>query len=176
MVVVGGIYSHNHYSSRCCPWAHQTVCGASDRVLFTVRCLPRQHTVGVCSDWPLKSFVFLLHRTVRCVLTSQLWLLTSTLCSFTVHCSRLLTHLTVALLAHRTCPVYTVQSGELYRSASLRNPRVASSRGAWPGHQTLSGAPLAILMLVFALKLGWVPNLISFLVYVELYAPEINDN
>jgi hypothetical protein len=25
-------------------------------------------------------------------------------------------------------------------------------------------------------KLGWVPNLISFLVYVEPYAPEINDN
>jgi hypothetical protein len=25
MVVVGGIYSPNHYSSCCCRWAHQTV-------------------------------------------------------------------------------------------------------------------------------------------------------
>jgi hypothetical protein len=25
MVVVGGIYSPNHYSSRCCRWAHRTV-------------------------------------------------------------------------------------------------------------------------------------------------------
>jgi hypothetical protein len=25
MVVVGGIYSPNHYSGRCCRWVHQTV-------------------------------------------------------------------------------------------------------------------------------------------------------
>jgi hypothetical protein len=46
--------------------------GAPDMALFTVRCMPRQQTVGVQSGWPLKSFVLLRHRTVRCVLASLL--------------------------------------------------------------------------------------------------------
>jgi hypothetical protein len=41
------------------------------------------------------------------------------------------------------------------------------------GHRTLSGAPLAAQFHVFAPNIDWVPNLISFLVYVEPYAPEI---
>jgi hypothetical protein len=60
---------------------------------------------------------------------------------------------------------------------------VASSGGAWPrhrtvsaAHRTVSGAPLAAPLLVFFSKLSRVPNLYSLLVYVELYAPEINDN
>jgi hypothetical protein len=60
---------------------------------------------------------------------------------------------------------------------------VASSRGAWPGHQTLSGAhqtmsgaPLTEPLLVFTPIFVDFHNLISFLVYVEPYAPEINDN
>jgi hypothetical protein len=44
------------------------------------------------------------------------------------------------------------------------------------GHRTLSGAPLAAPMLVFASIFVESPNLISFLVYVEPYASEINDN
>jgi hypothetical protein len=38
MVVVGGIYSPNHYSSRCCRWAHRTVrwCTEHDIVHCTV--------------------------------------------------------------------------------------------------------------------------------------------
>jgi hypothetical protein len=58
---------------------------------------------------------------------------------------------------------------------------VASSRGAWAGHrtlsgahQTVSGAPLAAPLLVFAPIFVDFPNLISFLVYVEPYEPEIN--
>jgi hypothetical protein len=86
--------------------------GAPDMTLFTIRCLPRQQIVGVWSGWPLKSFVLLLHRTVRCVLTLQLWLLHYApfyYCSLqstvgaAYRCS----------LAHRTCPVHTRQFGEL---------------------------------------------------------------
>jgi hypothetical protein len=53
MVVIGGIYSPNHYSSHCCWWAHRTV-----------RCVPRRPIVGVWSGWPLKSFLPLRHQTV----------------------------------------------------------------------------------------------------------------
>jgi hypothetical protein len=60
---LGGIYSPNHYSSRCCRWAHQIVRWCTGQGLFTVWCLPRQQTVGVWSSWLLKSFVLLLHRT-----------------------------------------------------------------------------------------------------------------
>jgi hypothetical protein len=39
----------------------------------------------------------------------------------------------------------------------------------------VSGAPLVAPMLVFAPNFVEVPNLFSLLVYVELYAPDIND-
>jgi hypothetical protein len=39
--------------------------GAPDTTLFTVRCVTHQPTIRVWSYWPLKSFVFLQHRTVR---------------------------------------------------------------------------------------------------------------
>jgi hypothetical protein len=63
--------------------------GAPDMTLFTVRWVPRQPIVGVWSGWLVKSFLLLRHRTVRCVLTLQFWLLTSTLS--TVHYSPQLT-------------------------------------------------------------------------------------
>jgi hypothetical protein len=34
MVVVGGIYSPNHYSSCCCRWAHRTVCWCTGHGTF----------------------------------------------------------------------------------------------------------------------------------------------
>jgi hypothetical protein len=40
----------------------------------------------------------------------------------------------------------------------------------------VSGAPLAAPILVFAPNFVEFPNSFSLLVYVELYAPEINDN
>jgi hypothetical protein len=43
------------------------------------------------------------------------------------------------------------------------------------GHWTVFGAPLAAPFQVFASNFVESPNLISFLVYVEPYAPEIND-
>jgi hypothetical protein len=45
-----------------------------------------------------------------------------------------------------------------------------------PGHRTVSGAPLAAPILVFAPNFVEFPNSFSLLVYVEIYAPEINDN
>jgi hypothetical protein len=89
MVVVGGIYSPNHYSSRCCRWHTGQSGGAPDMALFTVQCVPRQSSVGVWSGWPLKSFVLLRHRTVRWH-TRQfgvLWLCSFDLWLLRVHCS-----------------------------------------------------------------------------------------
>jgi hypothetical protein len=40
----------------------------------------------------------------------------------------------------------------------------------------VTDAPLAAPMLVFAPNFDEFPNLLSLLVYVKLYAPEINDN
>jgi hypothetical protein len=128
-----GIYSPNHYSSwwltllstgtTDCPVVHQTL-------LFTVRWVPRQPTVGVWSGWPLKSSVLLLHRTVRCNLTLQIvfWLLRCRLRRS--HCSRPLGEddrcsfvSPDSLVAHRTVRWFLV-------SARWENPRAASSRSA----------------------------------------------
>jgi hypothetical protein len=67
MVVVGGIYSPNHYSSR---WMGLLSTSAPDTALFIVRCLPRQLIVRIRSSWPLNSPVLVAHQTVRCNLTS----------------------------------------------------------------------------------------------------------
>jgi hypothetical protein len=56
----------------------------------------------------IEVFCPLLHRTVWCVLTSDL----RTVHLFTVHHSRPLTQLTVAPLAHWTCTVHIGQSDE----------------------------------------------------------------
>jgi hypothetical protein len=64
-----------------------------------------------------------------------------------------------------------------YSRVTLGKIREQPVRGMpWPGHRTVSGAPLASPMLVFAPNFVEFPNLFSLLVYVELYAPEINDN
>ena len=68
---LGAIYSPNHYSSRCCRWRTGQSGGALDRALFTVKCVPHQHTVGVWSSRSLTSSVLVVHLTVRCYLTSQ---------------------------------------------------------------------------------------------------------
>jgi hypothetical protein len=47
MEVVGGTYSPNHYSSCCYWWRTGQSGGASDRALFSVRCVPHQLPVGV---------------------------------------------------------------------------------------------------------------------------------
>jgi hypothetical protein len=44
------------------------------------------------------------------------------------------------------------------------------------GHRTVSGVPLTASILVFAPNFVEFPNSFSLLVYVELYAPKINDN
>jgi hypothetical protein len=43
-------------------------------------------------------------------------------------------------------------------------------------HRTVSSAPLAAPILVFAPNFVEFPNSFSLLFYVEIYAPEINDN
>jgi hypothetical protein len=114
-----GIYSPNHYSSRCCRWAHRTV-----------RCVPRQPTVGVWNDWPLKSFVLLRHQTVwwHTGQSGALWLCTSDF--WLLHCSLFLRQRSRPLgevdhwpLAHRKVRQFLVEW-------LWENPRAASSRGA----------------------------------------------
>jgi hypothetical protein len=93
MVVVGGIYSPNHYPSRCCRWAYRTVrwCTEHGTVHCPVRATPADRwglewlTIEVicplvASDSPVA------HRTVWCVLTLHFRLL---LCSlYCRQCSR----------------------------------------------------------------------------------------
>jgi hypothetical protein len=64
-----------------------------------------------------------------------------------------------------------------YSGATPRKPRERPVREVpRPGHRSVSGAPLAAPILVFAPNFVELPNLFSLLVYVELYAPKINDN
>jgi hypothetical protein len=180
---LGDIYSPNHYSSCCYRWHSGQSGGALDRALFTVRCLLRQQTVGVRRSWPLKSFVLLLHRTVRwhtghvqCVLTSLLWLLTSALCAFTVHRSWPLAHLTVAPLAHRTCPVHTGHVQWIIAEWLPKKPESGQFVGCSPWAPDSVWCATGSTIASLCSKLGWVTNLIFFLVYIDPYAPEINDN
>jgi hypothetical protein len=77
MVVVGGIYSPNHYSSRFCRWAHRTVRWCTEHC--TVHCPVSATSVDRWGLELLTVEVFYLlaapdspvaHWTVRCVLTS----------------------------------------------------------------------------------------------------------
>jgi hypothetical protein len=108
MVVVGGIYSPNHYSSRCCQRAHRIAqwCTENCTVRYPV---PAMSAVR----WGLERLTI----EVLCPLAtpdspvrSDFVALTSDL--RTVHCSSDFAvdrwaQLTVAPLAHRTCPVHT---------------------------------------------------------------------
>jgi hypothetical protein len=183
---LGVFIASNHFLAVGYWWHTGQSGGAPDRVLFTVWCLPRQQTVGVWSYWLLKSFVLLLHRTVRwhighvrCVLTLSL---TSDFC--TVHCWSEIAidrwriwPLLCWLIGH--APVHTGQSGEWlpekpdsgqFGKCSTWAPD--SVRCTPDSVWCATGSTIANL----CSKLGWVPNLISFLVYVEPYAPKINDN
>jgi hypothetical protein len=117
------------------------------------------------------------HRTVRCVLDFAV--LTSDFCS--VHCSLVSVvdrwaQLTVAPLPHRTVRC-TLDSPVNYNGVTLRKSRERLVHEVpRPGHRTVSGAPQAAPKLVFAPNFVELPNSFSLLVYVELYAPEINDN
>jgi hypothetical protein len=126
---------------------------APNKTLFIVRCVPRQSTVGVWSGWLLKSFVLLWHRTVRCVLTLQFWLLWPL---FTVQRSR-------PLDAVDRCYVGSPDSSVNYSGVTPRKTRERPVREVpRPGHRTASGAPLAAPILVFCSKLCRVSQLIFF--------------
>jgi hypothetical protein len=146
--------------------------------MFSVRCVPRQLLVGVWSGWSLRSFVLMLHRIVRwhtghvrCDLTSY-----SDFCLLTVHfCSR-------PLHAGDRCSVGSPDSLMNYSGAPLRKPESGQFVGAltWAPDSvrcTQDSVRCATGSTISSLssKLGWVPNLISFLVYVEPYAHEIHD-
>jgi hypothetical protein len=169
--------------------AHRMSGGAPDRALFTFRCLPRQQTIGVWSGLPLKSFVLSLHRIVRwhtghvwCVLTSLLWLLTCAL--FTFYC---LSQSTVG--TPDRCSVGSPDMSGANRTVWWiiaeclpENPKSSQfvSALAWAPDivrctpDSVRCATSSTIASLWSI-LCWVPNLISLFVYVELYAPEIND-
>jgi hypothetical protein len=114
------------------------------------------------------------HRTVRCVPTSQLWLLHCAL--FTVHHSRLLGTVDCCSVAspdmsgaHRT--VRWIIAERLWEKPESDQFVVCS---AWAPDSVRYATSSTNACLCS--KLCWVPNLFSLLVYVELYAPEINVN
>jgi hypothetical protein len=99
------------------------------------------------------------------------------------HCSLFIWHCSRPLGAVDRCFIGSPNMSGAHRTVQWiieerlwKNPRAASSWVPWPGHRTVSSAPLAAPMLVFAPNFVEFPNLFSLLVYVELYAPEINDN
>jgi hypothetical protein len=118
----GGIYSPNHYSSRCCRWAHRTVRWCSGHC--TVHCLVR---ATLADRWGLERLIV----EVLCPLVapdspvrSDFAILTSHFC--TIHCSSVSTvdrwaKLTVALLAHRTVRC-TPDSPVNFSGVALRKP------------------------------------------------------
>jgi hypothetical protein len=114
MVVVGGIYSPNHYSSRCCRWAHRTVWWCTEH--DTVHCPVRATSADRWGLEQLTVEVFCPLAAPDSLVCSDFAALTSDL--RTVHCSYDIAvdrwvQLVVALLAHRTCPVHTGLSSEL---------------------------------------------------------------
>jgi hypothetical protein len=64
-----------------------------------------------------------------------------------------------------------------YSGVALRKTRERPVREVpLPGHWTVFGAPLDAPILIFDPNFVEFPNSFSLLVYVELYAPKINDN
>jgi hypothetical protein len=106
--VVGGIYSLPTTSSR---WLNCASDGRSHCALSGARHISA--TVRVRSWSTVGAFVVLLHRTVRCPLTSALLTLSRHCCALLLLQSRPLAQGVVDPLAHRTIRWHTGQSSEL---------------------------------------------------------------
>jgi hypothetical protein len=125
MVVVGGNYSPNHYSSRCYRWVHRIVrwCTGHNTVHCPMRAtsadrwgLERLTVEVLCRLAAPNSPV--AHRTVRCVLALKFWLLTSTL--FTVPPSAQL-----IIGEVDRCSVGSPDSPMIFSGVALRKPESA---------------------------------------------------
>jgi hypothetical protein len=150
----GVFIASNHFlvvGCFCWRWAHRIVRWCIGQALFTVRCVPRQHT-----RWGLERFdrwnpcpVAAPHSPVphrTCSVCSDFSALSSA-----AHCSLLgddrWRQVTVAPLAHRTCPIN--YSGARPGETQERAVRVLLGLV----HRTLSGAPLAAHSQVLCSKL-----------------------
>jgi hypothetical protein len=176
MEVVGGIYSPNHYSSCCCRWhtghdiVHCPVPTTSadrwvlERLIVEVLC------PLVAPDSPVAYWA--------CPVRSDFTALTSDF--YTV---RFLLFTQPTVRAVDRCSVGSPDMSSAHRTVWLiiaeRLPEKPKSGqfvecSAWAPDSVwcATGSTIASL----CSKLGWAPNLISFLVYVEPYAPKINDN
>jgi hypothetical protein len=142
---LGVFIASNHFLAVvwvCCRWAHQTVQWCTGQ--STVHCPVRATSAH---RWGLERLtVEVLHPVAApdSPVHSDFaaWYLTSALCAFTVHAVDRWVQTTVASLAHR--PV-NYSEARLWKTRELP---VWVVRGL--GHRTLSGAPLAAPLQVFA--------------------------
>jgi hypothetical protein len=182
---LGVFIASNHFLAVgwvCWRWAHRIVrwrtgqsSGAPDRYcsLSGAHHVNTPVGVGAVDGWnPLSSSGT---RHVRCVLTTP-----PDICSRTVHfyCSLQSTVDTrLSLLCWLTGHVRCTPDSPL--NYSRARPEETWEWVVWEllglVHRTLSGAPLATHSQVLCSKSIWVPNLISFLVCVEPYAPVVKD-
>jgi hypothetical protein len=183
MVMVGGIYSPNHYSSRCCRWAHRTVrwCTGHDIVHYPV---PATSAKRWGLEWLIiEVFVLLRHWTVRWHTrqSDAFWLRCSDF--WLAHCSLFIWHRSRPLGAVDRCFVGSSDMSGAHRIvrwiiAELLREKTESSQfvrcSAWAPDSVrcATGSTNAYL----CSKICRVSNLYSLLVYVELYAPDLNDN
>jgi hypothetical protein len=125
-------------------------------------------TVRVWSSWPFERLVVLLHPTVWCPLTSALWLLH-------LHCSPQSAFCSRPLAPINRCSAGSPDSSVNYSGGC---PRISKEWLVWraPGWRTGHCPVHHFLAYSKSCSIfNCVPNLISFLVCVELYAPVIDE-
>jgi hypothetical protein len=138
---LGGIYSPNHYFSRCCRWAHRIVRWCTGH--YTVHC---PMSAMFADRWGLE----LLTIEVFCLLTAPDSPVRSDFVDRLLYCWLLRSQRSWPLGKFDHCSVGSPDSPVVHRivrwiiaDARWENPRATSSRGARLGHRTMSGAPLA---------------------------------
>jgi hypothetical protein len=161
--VVGGIYSLQPLPSH---WLFLLSMGTPDRYCSLSSACHVTTSVGVWSGRPLKPFV------CSCIEQSGvLWLLCSDLwrALFTLAVDRW-RQVTVASFAHRT--VWWIIAERALEKLEWLVRLVLGLKHCTPDTvRCATGSTLSTL----CSKFGWAPNLTSFMVYVEPYAPEIKD-
>jgi hypothetical protein len=160
----GVFIASNHFLAIgwvCCRWAHRIVRWCTGQVLFTVRCTPRQRSVGVWSVLtagtlcPIAAPHSLVpHRTCPVCSEFLLWLLTC----IVPFCSRQLA------LGYRCSIGSPDMSGAHWTVRWIIAERALRKTREWLVrlvlglvHCTLSGAPLAAHSQVLCSKFIWVP-------------------
>jgi hypothetical protein len=167
MVVVGGIYSPNHYSSRCCRWAHRMLhCSLSGECHVS-----RPFGFRAVDYWSLLSSCYTGQSGASWRCSTDFWLLLCWLrrsqhsrsLGEVDRCSIISTD---SQVVHWT--VRWILVDELWE-----NPRAASSRrtSAWAPDSVRCATGCTILLCSNCVEF---PEVIFFVFLCELYAPDKN--